>query len=153
MSQNAPLEVVAGQTEWAGNNLAHNLDFIADDKLAWKPGGPALSALEVTHHAANAVRGLQAVMTGENPEKFEMPATREEAQQIIKAATAEYATWARSVSAEDAAKTISTGFMGDMPLARFAQVPAIDCLHHHGQIAYIQTLLGDTESHFMENAF
>ena len=39
---------------------------------------------------------------------------------------------------------------GGFPFSRrrLAQLPAMDVLHHHGQLAYIQLLLGDTQSHF-----
>ena len=32
----------------------------------------------------------------------------------------------------------------------YNSIAVIDAVHHHGQIAYIQTLLGDKESHFFE---
>ena len=37
---------------------------------------------------------------------------------------------------------------GTFPLAQCCGFPPFDVMHHHGQIAYIQTLLGDGEDHF-----
>ena len=41
---------------------------------------------------------------------------------------------------------------GSFPFARAVSFPVIDAIHHHGQIAYIQSLLGDAETHFYEMA-
>lgn len=143
-----PLEILAGQMEWAANNYAYNLDFIPDDKLNWKPAPTASSALEISEHAAVAIRGLLAVLSGTAPAADEAPQTRDAAKAQVKAAAAEYAAWVRTVKTGDLNRIIDTGGMGQMPLVQFATVPAIDFIHHHGQIAYIQTLLGDTQSHF-----
>ena len=40
-----PLDGLAGQTTFFSRNIGHNLDFIPDDKLDWKPAPSALSAL------------------------------------------------------------------------------------------------------------
>jgi hypothetical protein len=139
----APLEILAGQMEWAGRNFAHNLDFVPDDKLNWKPAPTANSALEISHHAAGAIRGLQAMMTGETPATLEAPQNREEAKAQVQSAAEDYVAWARGVKAEDLGRIIDTGFMGELPLGYLATFPVVDFIHHHGQIAYIQYLLGD----------
>lgn len=153
MSSNAPLDNVAYQIEWAGSNMAYNLGFIPADKLDWKPAPEAGSALDVALHAAGAVGGLKSMMTGEAPPELAKPATLEAAQELVKRVTAEYAQWLRGITAEKAAEPFDSKIMGVMPFGRFAMVPAIDFLHHHGQIAYIQTLLGDTESHFEPQSY
>lgn len=38
--------------------------------------------------------------------------------------------------------------MGPMPLGQVITWGPFDLMHHHGQIAYLQTMLGDKESHF-----
>ena len=35
---------------------------------------------------------------------------------------------------------------------RAALIPVLDLLHHHGQVCYLQTLLGDREQHWNEAA-
>ena len=37
---------------------------------------------------------------------------------------------------------------GTFSLGQCSGFPPFDLMHHHGQIAYIQTLLGDQEDHF-----
>ena len=148
-----PLEPIAGQLIWGGHNFANNLDFIPDAKLNWKPAPTASSALEIAQHAAAVTRSMQAMMSGEGDSQSlmqnePMPQTRDEAKAAIMDATANLAAYLRTLKAEDLGRIIHTGFMGDMPLGQFAVIPATDFIHHHGQIAYIQTLLGDTESHF-----
>ena len=148
MTEVAPLEILAGQMEWAARNYAFNLDFVPDDKLSWKPAPTASSALEITHHAVGAIRGLQAMMTGETPAIPEAPQSRDEAKEQVQSAAADYVSWARGIKAEELGRVVDTGFMGEMPLGYLATFPVVDFIHHHGQIAYIQTLLGDAESHF-----
>lgn len=49
---------------------------------------------------------------------------------------------------------LSVPFRDDMPLTLGWMVTAatLDTIHHAGQIAYIQTLLGDNELHFDSSA-
>lgn len=144
----SPLSPIASQIEWAGSNFAYNLGFVPADKLGWKPGPDASSALEIAHHAANTVRFMHGMMMGDRPEPLPAFTSCEEAQAAIRKATSEYAAYARTITEEQAAANFDTKFMGEMPFGQFAIVPAFDFVHHHGQIAYIQILLGDTESHF-----
>ena len=54
-----PLEGLAGQIVFFSRNLAHNLDFIPDDKLDWKPAPTANSAMEVVRHLLGAQTRLR----------------------------------------------------------------------------------------------
>ena len=38
----------------------------------------------------------------------------------------------------------------EMPMQFAMRMPVTEILHHHGQITYIQLLLGDTENHFFQ---
>ena len=49
---------------------------------------------------------------------------------------------------EHKGKTLKLPF-GEFPLSQAVSMPVVDLIHHHGQIAYIQTLLGDTEDHLL----
>jgi len=144
-----PLEALAGQAEFVARNLAYNLDFIPADKLAWKPAPSALSALEVVNHTAGAFKGMQPVLSGGSfdPGGFTPATTLAAAKDLIISAATDYAAALRQVNPADLGKTIQLPF-GMFTLARVAMFPVFDVMHHHGQIAYIQTLLGDTENHF-----
>src|SRR5438270_10212180 len=59
-----PLDGLARMTEFAGNNLAYNLQFIPADKLGWKPAPGAKSALEIVQHVTGALNSLRPILTG-----------------------------------------------------------------------------------------
>jgi DinB superfamily len=144
-----PLEALAAQAEWVARNLAYNLDFIPADKLAWKPAPSAKSALEVVNHTAGAFKGMQPVLSGGSftPGNFTPATTVAAAKELIIGAATDFAAALRKVNPEDLGKQIELPF-GSFTLARVATFPVFDVMHHHGQIAYIQTLLGDNEDHF-----
>jgi hypothetical protein len=152
------MEALAGQAVWGAKNLAYNLDFIADDKLNWKPAPSAASALEIAGHVVMAFNGLggrlKAAVASEAGEagasgRPETPtfSSREEAKTAVIAAADNYAQALRSLPAERLGDMVDLGF-ATFPLGFVAVMGATDVLHHHGQIAYLQTLLGDEESHF-----
>jgi hypothetical protein len=66
---------------------------------------------------------------------------------MIRNATGTYVQALLGLDPARLGETVELPF-GTFPLARAASMPAFDLIHHHGQIAYIQTLLGDEESHF-----
>jgi uncharacterized damage-inducible protein DinB len=152
-------DVLAGQAEWAAKNMAYNLDFIAPDKLDWKPAPTAKSALDIVNHVVAAIRSMKSLLEEGNYERpnFQHPdftpaTTADEAKTLLVTTAGEYAQSLRAVKPEDLGKDVNLPF-GTMPLARVVSMPVIDLVHHHGQIAYIQTLLGDTEPHFDRSMF
>jgi uncharacterized damage-inducible protein DinB len=144
-----PLEALAQQAEWAAKNTAYNLEFIPADRLSWKPAPTASSALEIVNHMVTAVRGALPMLAGGEWTMPEFtPATNlAEAQQLLTGSAGEYAAALRRVVLADLGRTVEMR-RGPFPLAQAAGMPVVDLIHHHGQIAYLQTLLGDTESHF-----
>ena len=145
------LETLAGQVEWAGRNLAYNLNFIPDDKINWKPAPTADSALEIVNHVAQPLTGMLSMLNGGEFKPDFTPATnREEAKELVTRSSQAYAEKLRSLTPQDIEGTVQMPFGGEWPKARAVSIPVIDLLHHHGQIAYIQAMLGDTVSHFEE---
>jgi uncharacterized damage-inducible protein DinB len=149
---NERLETLAGQVRWAAKNIAYNLDFIPDDKLNWKPAPQALSALEIAGHVIGVFNHFRERV--ENPQAesnfhgdHPVPASREEAKTKLIEAGEEYCRVLTALTPESLSQIVELPF-GKLPLGFIAAMPATDAIHHHGQIAYIQTLLGDTESHF-----
>ena len=136
-------------TKWFGENFALNLGFIPAEKLAWKPVPTAKCALEITAHAASSLRGMQAAFqSGVYSAELPAPTSLEEAQTQIRSAAHDYAAFLESLSPGDLEGVIELPF-GTFPRAFAIEMDVQDLIHHHGQIAYIQTLLGDTEDHFM----
>jgi len=144
-----PLEGLARMTEFAGNNLAYNLEFIPADKLGWKPAPGAKSALEIAQHVTGALNFMRPVLTGGAWTRSEipLPADCHSAQEMVRQASRDYAAALRQVDPARMGETVELPF-GTFPLAQCSGMPAFDVMHHHGQIAYIQTLLGDQEDHF-----
>ena len=154
------MEVLAGQVDWGAKNLAFNLDFIPDDKLSWKPAPTANSALGIVGHMVMAYTGIGAsIKSALAGEKVEMGShdaptfsTRDEAKTALLAAAQNFAQVVRTIPADRLGEKVDIGF-GIFPLSFIAGMGAIDTIHHHGQIAYIQMLLGDEESHFDMSLF
>ena len=145
-----PLQTQMELITWAGKNLSHNLKFIADDKLDWKPAPSAKSALEICAEVVGVARHMPHMIKGET-DNIERPVftSREEAQQNVESATADYAAFLQTLGPDDMSGEVQMPF-GAMAKIEVIGIPVVDAVHHHGQIAYIQTLLGDTDSHFYE---
>jgi len=146
-------ELMANSVEMISGNMAYNLDFIPDDKLNWKPAPEANSALEVATHATWALNSMTGDLLGQPSEQQGPPTTpfasRDAAKGELVQAGQRYAMCMREITDADMERTIPHQYFGEITVGKLAPIPMMDLTHHHGQIAYIQTLLGDTESHFM----
>jgi hypothetical protein len=144
-----PLDGLARMTEFAGNNLAYNLEFIPAEKLGWKPAPGAKSSLEIIQHVTGALTAMRPILTGGAFTRSEipLPADCRSAQEMLRSATREYAAGLRQVDPSRLGDMIELPF-GTFPLAQCSSFPPFDVMHHHGQVAYIQTLLNDQEDHF-----
>ena len=134
--------------EWASSNLALNLDFVPDDKLEWQPAPTAPSALGIVRHLLGVLWRMTPLLGDGTPFPGEPQnvTDRPTAQNLLIEAAQKYAAAMRAIPVEDLDNTIETR-MGNLPLRVLAAMPVMDMVHHHGQIAYIQMLLGDTETH------
>jgi uncharacterized damage-inducible protein DinB len=143
------LEVIAGQTRWAGKNIAYNLEFIPPEKLDWKPSPSAKSTLEIVNHLVGALKFLGAAISrGQSqPPEFKPATDRKSAQALIQEAANEYAQVLKGLAGSDFNRKVELPF-GTFPLSECMHFAVIDLFHHHGQIAYLQTIWGDTEDHF-----
>lgn len=148
-----PLEGLQGLAKFATGNSAYNLKFIPEDKLAWKPAPTAKSAYEIVAHITGVLTCMKPVLEGGQwaPPQERMPTSLEEAQSMLTTAGEEYAAALTRVPPADLGKMVTVWGSYTVPLARAAGMPVVDLIHHHGQIAYIQTLLGDDKMHFAES--
>jgi uncharacterized damage-inducible protein DinB len=141
------LETLAGQMDWAGRNIIYNLNFVPEDKLDWKPQPTANSVLEIVNHSVSVISRITARLQGGNPPAhFEPATTRAEAKAAIGQCTRDYIAVLHELTPDDLNRKVQMPW-GEVPLANAAMVAVVDTINHHGQITYIQTLLGDTESH------
>ena len=142
-------ELLAGQIGFALRNIKNNLDFIPDDKLDWKPAPKANSVLEIVNHVAGSIYGITEVMTGSGMKPNFTPAVnREDAKSLLQNGVDGYIAALRGLKPQDMGRTVQLP-IGDLPLGAAAGVPVVELINHHGQITYIQTLLGDDESHLV----
>jgi uncharacterized damage-inducible protein DinB len=143
------MKQLAEDLNWAAKNLAYNLDFIPDDKLNWKPAPTANSALEIVGHLLEVYGHFGKDLDGASfsPDKAQTPTSRDEAKIKLVAAAEEYSYKLLALSPDEMNRPVTMPF-GELPLGFVASIPITDTIHHHGQIAYIQSLLGDEEAHF-----
>ncbi len=135
---------------WAGKSTSHNLEFVSDDRLTWKPAPTALSAVEIIHHVSGSLQAIQRLLDGAEWQLPDLPVpqTRSEAQALLDQSVAAYAAALERSRDHDFTRIVKAGRRGiQVPLGRAAGMPVADLIHHHGQIAYLQTLWGDTDTH------
>lgn len=142
-------EVLVGQIEFALRNVKNNIDFIPEGKMNWKPAPKANSVLEVVNHVAGSIYGITELVSGSAMQPAFAPATnREEAKSLLQTGVEKYIVALRAIQPQDLDRPVSLPF-GELPLAVAAGIPVVELINHHGQITYIQTLLGDEESHLV----
>ena len=143
-----PLQMPARQMNWAARSIAHNLDYIADDKLRWKPAATAPSALEIVDHLLGVLHRMTPLVGGfESADEAPQPVeNRDDAKTRLIEAAAKYSAMSLDLTPQQLDETVETR-AGNMPRSALALMPINDIAHHHGQIAYIQLMLGDTETH------
>lgn len=143
-----PLELIVGQIDWAHRNINHNLDFIPDDKLNWKPATETKSVLEIINHAANTVHTFTHLITGSRQHDLPPAANRDEAKALITRVVEAHQKVVDALTPPELEQIVPTP-VGDLPKGFVAGLPVVELINHHGQITYIQSLLGDTESHLL----
>lgn len=143
-----PLQMTARQMKWAANSIALNLDFVPDDKLRWKPAATAPSALEIVDHMLGVLYRLTPLVGGTQIEGQapHMVSNREDAKARLTEAAAKYSAMLLALTPAALDEIVET-HAGQIPRGALALMPVNDIVHHNGQIAYIQMLLGDGETH------
>lgn len=143
-----PLATLARQMDWAATNLALNLDFIPDDKLRWKAAATSPGALEIVDHLLDILHRMTPLIGGfESAESAPQPVeNRDDAKVRLIEAAAKYNAMLLDLKPEQLEENVETR-IGAVPRGAIALMPVNDMIHHHGQIAYIQLMLGDTETH------
>lgn len=140
------LETLTGQMDWAARNIIYNLNFVAEDKLTWKPAPTANSVLEIVNHSASVIARITVRLQGSGDADVVPATTREEAKAVIGQSARDFIATLHELTPDDLNRKVQMPW-GEMPLAGAAMVAVVDTINHHGQITYIQTLLGDTQSH------
>ncbi len=143
-----PLEQVAAQLDWAHKNINNNLDFVPEDKLNWKPAPEAKSVLEIINHATGTVHMFTHVLTGSHQHELQPATNRDEAKALLTQVVQAHQTTIAALTPTQLEEMVETP-VGQLPKAIAASLPVVELINHHGQLTYIQTLLGDGESHLL----
>src|SRR5205807_1931078 len=80
-----------------------------------------------------------------------LPKTLPEAVELLEAAVEDYAT-ALEAAGPELERGQAMPFGGVFRASRAVCYPVLDLFHHHGQIMYLQSLLGDRDQHWDEAA-
>jgi hypothetical protein len=149
------LKVAAWMLRYGARSLIHHLQFIPAERAGWQPEAGTKSPLEIVTEVLCAVTMYRPILDGpEYPEQrpeMPRPATLEEAAELLMAAVEEYAA-ALEAAGPELDRPQPMPFGGVFRASRAACYPVLDLFHHHGQVCYLQSLLGDTEMHWDEAA-
>ena len=143
-----PIDVIASQLDWANKNICNNLDFIPEDKFTWKPAPTAKSPLEIVEHMTETLNMMTSGVTGEPKKELPTVTTRAGAKQLISEMINDHVSKIRGLSDAQMQETAHLE-IGDFPMSMAVGMPVIECINHHGQFTYIETLMGDNESHLL----
>lgn len=158
-------DLIIKTTEESVDALFNNARAVPADKITWAPEG-ARSVLSVCQECAQAP-GWSTVMITERAIRFEAGkdmnedswedavkersawTTIDECERVCRERTAKLIEAIRAFPEEDLEKTLFLPFTGkDHPYWDLMMYPQWNATWHVGQIAYIQTMLGDQEMHF-----
>jgi hypothetical protein len=136
---------------WFSESFAHNLGFIPEDKLGWKPAPSANSAYEIVYHITVGMANMQSVFLGGQYGEVDIPTPTSlaEAQTLIRGIARDYSEFLKEVQPADLEGEFKLPF-GTFPKMICIGMEVQDLIHHHGQICYIQALLGDAETHIFD---
>ncbi len=131
--------------------IVYNLDFLPDDKLDWKPAPGAKSALEIVNHLCEYLHRLHLRLNPHTDSPALLAATnRDEAKSLLSQAATQFAASVRGASTQQLGEQFHEKY--PFSLGWMVTAATIDTIHHAGQIAYIQTLIGDNDIHFDQSA-
>jgi|SRR5581483_8350668 len=148
------LKAVAALFRYGARSLAHNLSFLPEERAGWKPHPAAKSALEIAAEVIFAMRMYRPIFDGPEypgwPPRPEMTSLSE-ARALLLSTAEEYAA-ALEASGPELDRPQSMPFGAVFRADRAVCYPLLDLWHHHGQVCYLQTLLGDPEQHWDDAA-
>jgi len=149
------LKTAAWMVRYAARSFAHNLGFIPEERARWKPEPAAKSPIEIAAEAIRVLRMYRPIFDGPEFPKAPPPApspdTLGEAGNLLLAAAEDYAA-ALEAAGPELNRPQPMPFGGTFRAYRAACFPLMDLFNHHGQILYLQSILGDAEMHWDEAA-
>jgi len=145
------LKAAAWMIRYGARSLAYNLEFVPEERAGWKPAPAAKSPLEVAAEVIRAIRMYRPIFDGPGyPDPrppLPQPTTLEEARSLLLEAAEDYAA-ALEAAGPELDRPQDMPFGGVFRAYRAVCFPLMDLFNHHGQILYLQSLLGDKEMHW-----
>lgn len=149
------LKAAAWMLRYGARSLAHNLEFIPQERAEWQARDTAKSPLEVAAEVIRALQMYRPIFDGPDyPSKLprpSIPQNLDEARSLLLTVADEYAA-ALEAAGPELDRPQEMPFGGVFRAYRAVCFPVMDLFHHHGQVCYMQTLLGDRETHWNEAA-
>lgn len=141
---------VARIARWGLMDTIYQLDFIPEEKFAWSPAPGVKSVQAIVAEVVGVIRAVMPNFEAKDcPEftgEFTAPESIAEAKAWLKEHGDAYLdALDAAVEADLQSEVAIPG--GRMKAAGSVLYPAAELLHHHGQITFIQSLLGDQEVH------
>ena len=143
------IELTGALLDWANKNICNNIDFMPDDRMSWKPEPGAKSPYEIIGHMTNTVEMMTSGLKQHAKRELPDPTSKEQAKQMVNEVIQNHVAFIKTLSDEQLAGKVNLGPLGEFPMAMATALPVVECINHHGQLTYIQTLLGDEESHLI----
>lgn len=155
---NAKFEEVGRMMRYGALSFLHQLDQIPADRLHWKPEPSAHSAMEIAAEVISVFRMYQPLLEARDAESVMWvrvertpPEDVSEARSLLMPAVEDYLR-ALEASGPELARQQPMPFGGVFWAEDAATYPLLDVMHHHGQLCYLQALLGDEEQHWSDDA-
>jgi hypothetical protein len=149
------LKAAAWMLRYGARSLVHNLTFIPEDRRDWKPEPAAKSPREIAMEVTRALNMYRPIF--ESPDyprslpPLPEPETLAVAGRLLLETAEDYAAVLEAAGPElNRPQTMPFG--GVFRAYRAVCFPIMDLYNHHGQILYLQSLLGDREMHWNEAA-
>ena len=146
--------------QFGGKRLSTGFAHVPDEKLEWSPAPTSRSALRIVSHVGFVGKRLAALYRGDNagapppPDFAEMMrqqessvTSREQALALLEDSTASVLAALDTLNAERIASDAHT-IRDVLPMRQMMMIAGLHIFGHAAQIDYLQTMWGDTETHF-----
>ena len=124
-----PIDLIASQLDWSNKNICHNLDFIPDDKMNWKPQPTAKSPLEIVTHMTDTLNMMTSGVSGEAKKNLPGVTNRDEAKALVNEMIQDHVTTIRGLSDAQMQQTAHLA-IGDFPMQMAVGMPVIETINH-----------------------
>ncbi len=144
----------------AKDRMAHALATTPEDRLGWSPSPTARTPLQLVGHAANAISGIQGMLTGKSfpfaglaefdafmRADEQKHTSQEQVLALLNQTSTDYFVWLDTLTPEQISAMVQTPFGPPVPMAVAITFPASHLSSHIAQMDYLQTIYGDHDWH------